>query len=168
MMRIIHFLIISTLLSCNQGDNKNALADKEKSSQKPDTLPLKKNTIINEVTTSSLSYKEWNSFWTAFIAAVSKKDEETILKLTAFPFIQNGDLTNQSDFKLNFLQQVFGIREENIPTNVGNITVSGADDTGKWIQKEYEVGYYLNFDHKDIYFAKVDSTFKLVKIVTPG
>ena len=167
-MRCIYVLVFSALLSCNHGNNKNALADKENSSKKPDTLPLKKNIIIDEVAASPLSYQEWDSFWTAFIAAVSKKDEEAILKLTAFPFIQNGDLTNQKDFKLYFLQQVFGIRKKNTPTNVGNITISGADDTGKWIQKEYEVGYYLNFDQKDIYFARVDSTFKLVKIVTPG
>jgi len=165
-MRWIHFLIIYALMSCGQSDNKKGLKEKRNSSRNIDTL--KKNIVVNEIETNVLSYEEWNSFWTAFIAAVSKKDEETILKLTAFPFIQNGDLTNQKDFKLYFLQQVFAIREKNMPTNVGNITISGADETGKWIQKEYEVGYYLNFNHKDIYFAKVDSAFKLVKIVTPG
>jgi hypothetical protein len=165
-MRCIHFLIISVLLSCGQGNNKKELPDKGNSSEHRDTLM--KNTIAEELATNTHSYKEWNSFWTAFTTAVSKKDEEAIIKLTAIPFIQNGELTNQEDFKLYFLKQVFGIRKKDTPTNVGNITISGADEAGKWIQKEYEVGYYLNFDHKDIYFAKVGSTFKLVKIVTPG
>ena len=161
MKYFIPVILVITLISCK---GNKATVKNDPPVKPADTLI--KQTIVEpvvaEIIMQNESYDNFDSFWVSFKDAAAKQDRAKIMRLTALPFLQNGEAITRDEFSLHWLEQVFGIEKtKGVPVIFDVPNYLGLD-------VKYDSIYYINFGDKEVYFGKMDSIYKLISVRTPG
>ncbi len=106
------------------------------------------------------NYPEWDDFWVKFKLAVSQKNNFRILGLVNFPLLQNGGNIGDIEFMDKWLSRLNGIEKATEPVEVERSHSRGANIP------QMDSVRHTNFGQMDIYFARVNGHYKLVRIIT--
>ena|ERR1700761_790650 len=159
-------LALSALLaSCENQQRKNSTAKPSIADTIHRIDTLDKDVI--EVSIPHSRYKEWDSFWLAFIKSAANKDTAGIESLTHFPFYQNEGEINPTEFVSLWVGQTFNIttRMEAVLSDTFLLpSLTGRPS----LHEQIDSLRYLYTNGCDFYFARIDSVYQLLTIKTPG
>jgi len=112
----------------------------------------------------------WQVFWRQLKTAAKKKDTTAIIRMTYFPFYNNGSPDNKEDWETTFPGDIFRLDDEqDEPAFIGQKGFGGEDyHTKVFSSIECDSVFVVGIDHGLIYFAKIDGGFKLVGKLNPG
>lgn len=170
-MRTLFRVVTATvfLASCGQTDRRTETeAPKEAliadTSVRSKTLPIG----IDPSKHQKLQYKEWASFWATFKKAASSKDTDGIVSLTNVPFYQNTEECDQATFTSYFMEQAFEIKKKTPEAILIDTFMLRSITGGKTSGSKIDSLRYTNANGKDFYFARIDSAYKFLAVITPG
>jgi hypothetical protein len=112
-------------------------------------------------------YTSWTTFWKAFRHLSNTKDTGQLAQLVHFPFIQNGELSPEQEFRALFVKQLFDVRRDEAlgPDDFGAQEIAQLLGLPK---NAVDSAYYLSARGIDFYFARIHGRYQLARIVTPG